>query len=439
MKFTIKITILTLLLCALGITIGTPNTHAQAVTECNDGIDNDGDGGIDTMTEIDPNNGEVRSWDTGSPFTLRGFVNDMVPIFGHNPVPSSPSSVLAYYNYYGNTAKRVCEIGGYARVTYKGAYSSVYNRSGWSGAGGNSFTMWNSSVNNFITYPASWFDNVWLTTLYCADRLAECQDFRDNDGDGQKDFPNDTGCESALDESETTHDLQCDSPADTSEAPEPVESLNVSKTALKVGSQLKYTIAIENNGTKEVSSIGITDPIPNEDLVFNAGASDTSCDQSGTDIVCSDATPLTIGTTRNYEIVFDNIANACGSFSNTATIQGEDASYNSDPEIYDAGICIECYEGSIDNGQDDQPTLIGIVQFTDDAGNVIPPDITTSNNRSAIRLKDFASQPSGEITVPTGATQLRGSFADPKDYSDNTGTCTFRIEVNRGEDQWIAP
>ena len=56
--------------------------------------------------------------------------------------------------------------------------------------------------------PPVWITNVWLTTLTCTHRLAQCKDGSDNDGDGLVDMA-DPGCDSEDDDSEIAHDPSC--------------------------------------------------------------------------------------------------------------------------------------------------------------------------------------------------------------------------------------
>ena len=136
------------------------------------------------------------------------------------------------------------------------------------------------------------------------------------------------------------------------------ESLAVSKFVDKVGLRLEYVIRVENDGSKEVPNIQITDPIPHANLVFNAGASSSSCSQSGGNIVCSDATPLAIGATRDYDVVFNNVANTCGVLSNTAVVQGE-SSYTSNAATHDAESCLEITRHEkVDTGDADSLKIV---------------------------------------------------------------------------------
>ncbi len=228
----------------------TPTVEAVSAPECADGIDNDGDGGIDALVELSANSGGSKSWNTGSPFTLRGFVNDNASKFGYSHVPSNPSSALLFDQ---ATAQKVCQIAGFSTVASKGAYSSTYGRSGWHGAGDNGLTYWNG--HNFVTGNGAALGNTWLTSLTCTDRLAVCEDGIDNDGDGQIDFPNDTGCASARDDSEKPHDLECTDPGDDSEDVDPTPTPNPTPTPTPTP-QCSDGVDNDNDGFVDINDSG---------------------------------------------------------------------------------------------------------------------------------------------------------------------------------------
>lgn len=179
--------------------------------ECNDGIDNDGDGGIDalvTSTSVATHT-FPSPWGTeGQPLTgVRAFLNSL-------PIPSVVERQLRYLgnesdavNADDATATEICKRAGFTKMV-------SYTTSGYSSPGDSDLAYWNGSVFTFKN--AQTGGNSFIASLVCSNPAA-CGDGLDNDGDGAVDTA-DSGCASATDENERLHDPHCTSLTDTLEA-----------------------------------------------------------------------------------------------------------------------------------------------------------------------------------------------------------------------------
>ena len=192
----------------------------------------------------------------------------------------------------------------------------------------------------------------WPNDFSCSDAndndesspLAQCQDGIDNDLDGDTDFPADSDCSSLQDDDES--------------GIAPDADLTIAKTgtsAVASGGLLVYTITATNNGPDTATGVVITDSIP-LGLVFNAGSSDLSCSQSGTDILCTNAA-LGSGQTFVVDIAFDVTTGlACNAIvQNTASVTSStndpNPGDNQSTTVSTTVICPECSDG-IDNDSD---------------------------------------------------------------------------------------
>ncbi|MDP2925465.1 MAG: putative metal-binding motif-containing protein, partial [Nanoarchaeota archaeon] len=169
---------------------------------CNDGIDNDGDGLIDGLIELNPNNGETKSW-LKDPLGIRDFVNNKASLFGYSSYPDSALRLDSI------TANKFCNIEGYSvAISYDCVSNFDNGRCGWHSCQDNGITFWNSAKNNWDNLNACTAGNRWLSSVTCKNKLAQCSDGIDNDGDGKIDM-NDPGCANPNDNSEIQHDPDC--------------------------------------------------------------------------------------------------------------------------------------------------------------------------------------------------------------------------------------
>lgn len=191
----------------ISLVSATSVAHGQA-TQCNDGVDNDGDGRTDalvigsttattptaTIASGDPHAITLRVVNAG--YALRWDVGSM--------------------NFDQPTAQKVCEILGYNAVV---SFDSRHNdgRNGYTSPSDNLLFKWNPATNVFDSLNAAAAGNRWLATLVCGGIRPACMNARDDDGDGRIDMA-DTGCSSPTDTSELVHDPGCSSPTDTTEA-----------------------------------------------------------------------------------------------------------------------------------------------------------------------------------------------------------------------------
>jgi len=199
--------------CEFGCSKG----ECKELPECNDGKDNDGDGKIDALVEDFSTVSGTKSW-MKVPLVLRAFVNSKADLGEFEPLPVTGRG--AALNLDSVTAKKVCELAGYKTVSYKNCRSSFDGgRCGWSSCGDNMIATWNPSRGEFDIRGACDKGNTWLSSLTCKNKyvITECNDGKDNDGDGKIDYPQDNGCESLHDISEKRHDPQCKNLDDLSE------------------------------------------------------------------------------------------------------------------------------------------------------------------------------------------------------------------------------
>jgi len=178
-----------------------------ALPQCSDGIDNDGDGKIDTLVELNPDNGLIW-YSFNDPFSIRSLVNSKKDLFGYIKIPDQYNGAGALNND-EETAKQVCKIAGYSTLISYSCYSAIYGRCGWASCNDNFNAKWNSMKKDFDLINACSAGNLWLSNIYCKNKLAKCNDGIDNDGDGKIDYPQDDGCVSPWDDDERVHDPEC--------------------------------------------------------------------------------------------------------------------------------------------------------------------------------------------------------------------------------------
>ncbi|OGJ74039.1 hypothetical protein A2217_00110 [Candidatus Peribacteria bacterium RIFOXYA2_FULL_55_28] len=194
--------------------LSVPKAEASG-TECSDNIDNDGDGKVDALIELDAYNGETRSW-TGDTAGIRSFVNGIAAQRGYTQI-STDWHGQGMVNNDSTTAAKVCEWAGFSTVELRDCYEfgpGAGGRCNFTSCGDNTMGKWNSSMNNIqITCACG---TTWLASLTCRHRLPACSDGVDNDGDGSIDS-NDSGCATSRDDNERAHDPDCTDPNDNTE------------------------------------------------------------------------------------------------------------------------------------------------------------------------------------------------------------------------------
>lgn len=190
-------------------------------SQCNDGLDNDADGSIDSLVETsDPNGGKEKT------FTAED-VRMAINSFGAPTTPSAIPATAAVSSTL-ETAVAFCEKMGMQIRSVAGVDKSYFSffspqydtvagkQYGWNGT---AFTLnGDPHTQNLI-----WVKCATLSSIQCGDGM-------DNDGDGSKDFPSDAGCFTVNDNSELPHDLDCDSASDDSETGSKGNSANANQT-----------------------------------------------------------------------------------------------------------------------------------------------------------------------------------------------------------------
>lgn len=208
-----------------------------SAAECDNLIDDDGDGKIDFLVELDPNNKETLRVNT-DPFgdistsTIDGVMEAVAKNISNKKLPYSLTWITGHAvlrkagsTTHTATLNKVCNVLGYASVKSHSCISPPYeNRCNFVSPGDNYLWIFDSAINNFKAISAS--DNEWISDITCETRLSACNDGWDNDGDGKTDFclsdgsnsaTCDTGCSSPNDDSEVPHDPECSSLNDNSE------------------------------------------------------------------------------------------------------------------------------------------------------------------------------------------------------------------------------
>ncbi|MFA5856391.1 MAG: putative metal-binding motif-containing protein [Candidatus Pacearchaeota archaeon] len=203
--------------CAPGQTCS--NGECESLEICDNGIDDDGDGLVDGVINLDPNNNQQISLggDKQSPFNFYETINSNILIkkFNYNLI------TVPLYRGSGGwdnptldtvTLNKVCNILGYKSYidvptcTSDNLCCPIY-RCNFHTPENNQLTYFNG--NNFQTMgAAAKYDKSWITGIKCKSRLAACSDGWDNDNDGKVDME-DPGCNNPNDDSETSHDPDC--------------------------------------------------------------------------------------------------------------------------------------------------------------------------------------------------------------------------------------
>jgi hypothetical protein len=135
-----------------------------------------------------------------NPFTVRAEVNAKFAQFGLPQIPTDYSTSGALRRD-ASTLRATCNLFGYATVLSSESVWAGDGRSNFTSCGDNHHAVWNGTTMNI----QSACGGQWTSKLVCSDPLLpsvpECQDGRDNDGDGAIDSA-DYGCQVGTKESE---------------------------------------------------------------------------------------------------------------------------------------------------------------------------------------------------------------------------------------------
>ncbi len=205
-------------------------------TQCNNGIDDDGDGGVDALIELPEYNGETYSFagpgGVGVPHDLRAEVERLIrekKLQLTLPVDSGASLVRSdnsNWDYAGTfdtgvphlpSLQQVCRIFGYrdyvASTCRDDERSGRYPRGKCNYHSTHDNYLWRfTGVDYVLESSAPQLKKTWIATITCQHKLAACNDGWDNDGDGKVDL-HDPDCSSKNDNSERRKDPKCKSPA----------------------------------------------------------------------------------------------------------------------------------------------------------------------------------------------------------------------------------
>ncbi len=283
---------------------------------------------------------------------------------------------------------------------------------------------------------------------------AQCQDLRDNDGDGLTDFPFDPGCASPSDNDEFNQTQTVD-----------VQITKTGPASVVRGQTLVYTIQVGNAGNAQATNVTVVDQIP-AGVTFNDNASYFPCQQQGNQVSCPIGT-LPAGVFGSFQISFDvpTVPNCVQGQTqpivNTATITatedsattGNNASSTANaPARVDCPASPQCSDG-IDNDAD------GATDFPNDFSCSSPTDTDETNPKAACQdgfdndfdgLTDFpldpgcaSKQDNDEANAP--ATQCTDGIdndgdgridtqdagcANPTDNNEGDGAADLGVTLN---------
>ncbi|MCB0335050.1 MAG: hypothetical protein KDD62_02050, partial [Bdellovibrionales bacterium] len=169
--------------------------------ECSDGLDNDGDNRVDALELVPLNDSRVfNMW-----YEVVAFVNSFPQ---YNDIPTDPL-ILGNARADRVTAKKICELAGFSNVV-------SYTTSHFSSCHDNTEGYWDDAVQNFVISQACQAGNRNISRLVCNQPITQCNDGKDNDGDGAIDLL-DNGCSGSADNDERLHDPHCKNSFDNDE------------------------------------------------------------------------------------------------------------------------------------------------------------------------------------------------------------------------------
>ncbi|MBS3079258.1 hypothetical protein J4218_04005 [Candidatus Pacearchaeota archaeon] len=244
MKTNIKLIILVFL-----ILIGSMS-FVNAVTICATGQNSSG--------SFNPNNGEV--FDIGNSFNgIYNFVKSKASI-GTCPLSGGGNAMfLAYAEWYTGqcstslsvsqldpTVTKICNLAGY-RDPY--TWSSYFNADGgrcnYHSPDNDCLWYWNGNSFQYMDGEPEYIKR-WITALKCINRLPQCNDGKDNDGDGKVDYPADLDCTSKNDDNEGVHCVVCASNADCNDNNNRTEDICINPGTAQSTCQHNYVRCASN-------------------------------------------------------------------------------------------------------------------------------------------------------------------------------------------------
>jgi len=277
--------------------------------QCNNGIDDNGDGLIDALVELDPNNGESHAVATNNPWEILAVTKTQ----SGESLSSCAGGMLRHRiagwgdlanNQIDPTAEKICNLVGYANVKdTECRHTGSDNRCNFHSPKDNCMWYWDgtkfSSENAHSKYYKS-----WLSTLICEDRLAACNNGIDDNGNGLIDM-DDPGCASINDDSETQHDPDCESPTDDDEStPECVQTSDCSNQNHNSENMCDKNTLYYNSYTYGCSSDGnCEEDITRVDV--------TNCDYGCTNGVCETTGECQDGIDNDDDGNIDELDSGC--------------------------------------------------------------------------------------------------------------------------------
>ena len=454
-------------------TSGIVSTNVTCV-QCNDGVDNDGDGftdfpsdiGCSSATDNDEFNtatADLSITKTGPSTVARGATvtytmtatnggpNTATNVTIADPIPAGLTfnAGLSSGNCVQNGGNILCNSitlsnGQSATVTVTFNVPNTFACNGVIQNG--------SSVSTSATdpNPANNQSAVVNTTVTCV----QCSDGVDNDGDGATDFPTDFSCSSALDNDETNPRAQCQdgvendgdgftdfpqdpgcvSLQDNDESNAIVADLSIVKTgpsSVARGATVTYTMTATNGGPNTATNVTIADPIP-AGLTFNAGLSSGNCVQNGGNILCNSIT-LSNGQSATVTVTF----NVPSTFACNGVIQNQGSVSTSvtDP------VSGNNQSGIVSTTVTCAPVTFSISK-TDGKTSTVPSDtltyvisVTNTSTTAATSVSLTDTLPANVTFVSASGGTLAGnivSFVIPAINAGQTVTRTVVVTVNAG-------
>ena len=242
----------------------------------------------------------------------------------------------------------------------------------------------------------------------------QCNDGIDNDNDGKTDYPNDPGCSSLTDDDERDAVAYAD--------------MSITKTApydAQPNATISYTLVAKNNGPDAAQNVTVTDTIPTVQiqnsnsytaLIFNAAQSDNRCSTSGNNIVCN-LGALNKNQNETFHITFDvpSIAKCTAGITNQAIVSTSayDPISSNNSDI--AHSIVQCQNPALTISKTDNRT-------TAKRGDTLQYDIdvTNSSNFDATGVEVIDALPSS-VTFMNATSN--GS------YENTTHTVLWNIDV----------
>jgi hypothetical protein len=182
---------------------------------CINGIDDDGDGLVDGLVELNLNNGQTATFGHGDPFFLRSQLRNEIAAKRFPLSNIGDDAILRSDGYWPGsgdsphtpTLNKVCNVFGYSSVRSHTCATQLPSFCNYDSPEDN--YLWRFNGVDFVRESASpETGKSWISSITCVNRLPACSDGWDNDNDGLIDVQ-DPGCASSTDDSEVGHDPEC--------------------------------------------------------------------------------------------------------------------------------------------------------------------------------------------------------------------------------------